>query len=197
MPRSSLGFVLSVAYYERNDPTSRRYWRRLALVEVDRALSPHRSHSSAVRAAAGGRHLGAAVASALEQLDLGSRIRPGQTVALTAGSRGIANIPLILRSTRRLPEEARGPAVSRAGDGQPRRRHRRGTAQAPRKLWHHRGVRRRAHPRLDGRHRTVGTTRGGVSGLPRPPSPPKPTTSASWPASSRTPAFTARSRAAC
>jgi hypothetical protein len=34
---------------------------------------------------------------ALDQLDLGSRIRPGQTVALTAGSRGIANIPLILR----------------------------------------------------------------------------------------------------
>jgi hypothetical protein len=35
---------------------------------------------------------------ALDQLDLGSRIRPGQTVALTAGSRGIANIPLILKS---------------------------------------------------------------------------------------------------
>ena len=40
-----------------------------------------------------------AVASTLEQLDLGRRIRPGQTVALTAGSRGIANIPLILRET--------------------------------------------------------------------------------------------------
>jgi hypothetical protein len=41
----------------------------------------------------------AAVASALEPLDLSRRIKPGQTVALTAGSRGIANIPLILRST--------------------------------------------------------------------------------------------------
>lgn len=40
-----------------------------------------------------------AVAAALEQLDLSQRIRPGQTVALTAGSRGIANIPLVLRST--------------------------------------------------------------------------------------------------
>jgi hypothetical protein len=40
-----------------------------------------------------------AVASTLERLDLGGRIRPGQTVALTAGSRGIANIPLILRET--------------------------------------------------------------------------------------------------
>jgi hypothetical protein len=41
----------------------------------------------------------AAVASTLEKLDLGQRIKPGQTVALTAGSRGIANIPLVLRST--------------------------------------------------------------------------------------------------
>jgi len=41
----------------------------------------------------------AAVTSTLETLDLGKRIRPGQTVALTAGSRGIANIPLILRAT--------------------------------------------------------------------------------------------------
>jgi hypothetical protein len=38
-------------------------------------------------------------AAALERLDPGRRIRPGQTVALTAGSRGIANIPLILRAT--------------------------------------------------------------------------------------------------
>ncbi|HEY7327846.1 MAG TPA: lactate racemase domain-containing protein [Gemmataceae bacterium] len=41
----------------------------------------------------------AAVASALESLDLSRRIKPGQTVALTAGSRGIANIPVVLRST--------------------------------------------------------------------------------------------------
>ena len=40
-----------------------------------------------------------AVPAALEPLDLGRRIRPGQSVALTAGSRGIANIPLILRAT--------------------------------------------------------------------------------------------------
>jgi hypothetical protein len=41
----------------------------------------------------------AAVAKALESLDLPRRIKPGHTVALTAGSRGIANIPLVLRST--------------------------------------------------------------------------------------------------
>lgn len=39
----------------------------------------------------------AAVRRELEKLDLGSRIKPGHTVALTAGSRGIANIPSILK----------------------------------------------------------------------------------------------------
>jgi lactate racemase-like protein len=41
----------------------------------------------------------AAVRAALQRLDLGGTIRPGQTVALTAGSRGIANIPVVLRAT--------------------------------------------------------------------------------------------------
>ncbi len=39
-----------------------------------------------------------AVRASLESLDLGKTIKPGQTVALTAGSRGIANIPLVLRT---------------------------------------------------------------------------------------------------
>src|SRR5437588_11991006 len=41
----------------------------------------------------------AAVTTALSRLELERRIRPGHTVALTAGSRGIANIPAILRAT--------------------------------------------------------------------------------------------------
>jgi hypothetical protein len=40
-----------------------------------------------------------AVSTELDKLDLSQRIRPGQTVALTAGSRGIANIPEVLRAT--------------------------------------------------------------------------------------------------
>ncbi len=40
----------------------------------------------------------AAVRSALTPLNLSSKIKAGQSVALTAGSRGIANIPLILKS---------------------------------------------------------------------------------------------------
>ncbi len=43
--------------------------------------------------------VGAAMAMTLESLDVARRIRPGQTVALTAGSRGIANIPIVLRAT--------------------------------------------------------------------------------------------------
>ncbi len=43
--------------------------------------------------------IGGTVERELERLDLGRRIRPGQSVALTAGSRGIANIALILRAT--------------------------------------------------------------------------------------------------
>src|SRR5207253_9351689 len=42
------------------------------------------------------------VRAELEKLDLGRTIRPGQSVALTAGSRGIANIQLILKSVVRF-----------------------------------------------------------------------------------------------
>ena len=34
----------------------------------------------------------------LTRLDLGEKVRPGQTVAVTAGSRGIANVPVILKA---------------------------------------------------------------------------------------------------
>ncbi len=43
--------------------------------------------------------IGTAVKLALDPLDLGRRIKPGQSVALTAGSRGIAHIPEVLRAT--------------------------------------------------------------------------------------------------
>lgn len=39
-----------------------------------------------------------AVEAALDELNLGERVRPSQSVAITAGSRGIANIALILRA---------------------------------------------------------------------------------------------------
>jgi hypothetical protein len=40
----------------------------------------------------------AAIRDALSKLNLAGKIKPGQTVALTGGSRGIANIPLVLKS---------------------------------------------------------------------------------------------------
>jgi hypothetical protein len=42
--------------------------------------------------------ISATIRQTMAKLHLGQKIKPGQTVALTAGSRGIANIPLILRS---------------------------------------------------------------------------------------------------
>jgi Lactate racemase N-terminal domain len=41
----------------------------------------------------------AAVQAELARVDVGSVIKPGQTVALTAGSRGVANIALIVKAT--------------------------------------------------------------------------------------------------
>jgi len=45
------------------------------------------------------------IRSTLDKLDLSRTIRPGQTVALTAGSRGIANIPLILKSVAQFVKD--------------------------------------------------------------------------------------------
>src|SRR5713226_7235782 len=45
------------------------------------------------------------VRSELQKLELSKKIRPGQSVALTAGSRGIANIPLILQSVAQVCKE--------------------------------------------------------------------------------------------
>ncbi|MSU78235.1 MAG: DUF2088 domain-containing protein [Gemmataceae bacterium] len=44
-------------------------------------------------------HIPATIRDVLGKLNLGTKIKPGQSVALTAGSRGIANIALILKST--------------------------------------------------------------------------------------------------
>ena len=43
-------------------------------------------------------NIAAEVERELARLNLGQRIRPGQSVAITAGSRGIANIPLIIKA---------------------------------------------------------------------------------------------------
>src|SRR5262249_22504049 len=40
----------------------------------------------------------ATAAAELSRLNLGQKVKPGQTVAITAGSRGIANIALIIKA---------------------------------------------------------------------------------------------------
>ena len=65
-----------------------------------------------------------AVRDALTPLDLGSTIKPGQTVALTAGSRGIANIPVILKATVQFLRDLGAkpflvPAMGSHGGGTP------------------------------------------------------------------------------
>ena len=75
------------------------------------------------------------------RLQLANKVRPGQTVAITAGSRGIANIAKIIHAVVRALSEARGAAVHRAGDGVARRRHGGGAGGVARRLWHHRARR--------------------------------------------------------
>jgi hypothetical protein len=78
----------------------------------------------------------AAVRTALEKLDLGKTIRPGQTVALTAGSRGIANIPVILKSAVQFVKDlgARPFLVPAMGS------HGGGTAEGQRKVLESYGI---------------------------------------------------------
>src|SRR6266513_1672819 len=42
--------------------------------------------------------IAATVAAELSRLNLGQKIKPGQTVAITAGSRGVANIALVIKA---------------------------------------------------------------------------------------------------
>jgi hypothetical protein len=48
----------------------------------------------------------ASVRQELRRIDLASRLKPGGTVAITAGSRGIADIPLVIRTVAEVVREA-------------------------------------------------------------------------------------------
>ena len=92
-----------------------------------------------------------AVRDALTKLTLQTKIKPGQTVALTAGSRGIANIPLILKSVVAAPASDLGakpflvPTMGSHGGG---------TAEGQRKVLESYGITEDfvgvPDPRLDG-----------------------------------------------
>src|SRR4030081_998547 len=66
----------------------------------------------------------AAVRISLEKLNLAKTIKAGQSVALTGGSRGIANIPLLLKSVAQYLKELGAqpfivPAMGSHGGGTP------------------------------------------------------------------------------
>ena len=132
----------------------------------------------------------------LAKLQLGKKIKPGQTVAITVGSRGIANIARITKAIVDHLQKARCRADYRPGDGKPRRRHGRGTAADRRRLRRHRGLHRRGDPLVDGdgdrRPHAAGHSgpfrQARLRGRPR---------ASSRAASSRTPGSSARSNRAC
>jgi hypothetical protein len=76
------------------------------------------------------------VRAEMEKLDLGKTIQPGHSVALTAGSRGITNIPLILQSVARFLRDlgARPFLVPTMGS------HGGGTAEGQRKVLESYGI---------------------------------------------------------
>ena len=65
----------------------------------------------------------------LEREEIAKKIQPGMEIAITAGSRGIANIPLIIKSAADFVK-SRG-----AGHGKSWGRDGRGTASGDRRLW--------------------------------------------------------------
>ena len=71
------------------------------------------------------------VRSELARLSLEKKVKPGQTVAITAGSRGIANIKVIIKTAVAVLSIDRRQAVYRARHGQPWRRHGRRPAGHP------------------------------------------------------------------
>ena len=106
----------------------------------------------------------AAVRESLEKLNLGKTIKPGQSVALTAGSRGIANIPLILKSVATHLKDLGAkpflvPAMGSHGGG---------TAEGQREVLESYGITEEfvgvPDPRLDGR-RPARHDRRGLPGL--------------------------------
>ena len=105
-----------------------------------------------------------ATRAALAELPASSFIRSGMTVAVCAGSRGIANYDVIVRAVCQRVEGPRGRGVYCPGDGQPWRGNRRWATGGAGALWHHperdggagqeqhgggrAGPRRRTHPSI-------------------------------------------------
>ena len=123
--------------------------------------------------------------------------QPGASVAITAGSRGIADIPLVMRTVVDVVREAGAEPVRRPGHGQPRRRHARGPARTcwPSTASPRQSVGapiRASHGHRRARARSRAARPSTSTRWPR-----RPTRRSSSIASRRTPPSAATSRAAC
>ena len=68
--------------------------------------------------------LPAAIHAELDRINATTIVKPGETVAITAGSRGVANVDVSRQSHGRLSQRTRRKTVCGSSDGQPRRRNR-------------------------------------------------------------------------
>ena len=127
----------------------------------------------------------ATVKAELGKLNLGQKVKPGQTVALTAGSRGVANIALILKAAVEYFKSHGGKALYFSGHGQPRGRQGRRADRPARPLQRDRSLHRRARCFLHGGGGDQQDRRRGP-GLSSTRMPPRPTGSSWWAGSSRT-----------
>ena len=91
-----------------------------------------------------------AVAEAIRSSRIADRVKPGGSIALTVGSRGIAGIDRIAQGGRSRPSSDGLPALRRRGDGLARRRDGRGATGLARRARRHRKAGRLPDPVRDG-----------------------------------------------
>ena len=83
-------------------------------------------------------NIASAVRGEIAKIDPRATIKPGQTVAIAAGSRGVANIDTIIKTIVKEMQAIGAAPIHRARDGIARRRHSRRPNPSLGRLWHHR-----------------------------------------------------------
>ena len=92
----------------------------------------------------------AAVQAELDQIDAASLVKNGDRIAITGGSRGVANIDVVIKATVDYLKQLGAETFRRTGNGKPRRSNRGGTARCFGALRYHRRNRRCAYRSHDG-----------------------------------------------
>ena len=86
--------------------------------------------------------LPAAIHTELERINASAIIKPGETVAVTAGSRGVANVATAVKATVdfQKSQNTRGTALCRSSDGKPRWCNGGATPEGQRSVLEHYGI---------------------------------------------------------